>query len=62
VPAILADELLVFEQLVLELPLERMATFAGLRQTVDGVHHEMKTVWFVKHVMLNAVVIVPFSL
>ena len=43
------DVLLVLDQLVLELLLQIDALVAGLRQTVDGIHHEMEAVQFVQH-------------
>ncbi len=47
--AVLVDVLLVLDKLVLELLLQVDALVAGLRQTVDGVHHEMEAVQIVQH-------------
>ena len=45
----LVDVLLVLDQLVLELLLQVDALVAGLRQAVDGVHHEVEAVQVVQH-------------
>ena len=47
--AVFIDVLLVLDQLVLELLLQVDALVAGLRQAVDGVHHEMEAVQIVQH-------------
>jgi hypothetical protein len=39
----------VLDQLVLELLLQVNALVAGLRQAVDGVHHEMEAVQIARH-------------
>lgn len=39
----------MFDEFGLELLFENLAFFTGLRQAVNGVHHEMKTVQFVQH-------------
>jgi hypothetical protein len=46
---VLVDVLLVLDELVLELLLQLDALVAGLRQAVDGVHHEMEAVEIVQH-------------
>ena len=45
----LIDVFLVLNKLVLELLFQIDAFVAGLRQAVNGVHHEMKTVKLVQH-------------
>src|SRR5882757_7132827 len=43
------DVLFVFEQLVFELLFQVKAPFATLRQAINRVHREMKTIEIVKH-------------
>src|ERR1700681_933442 len=47
--AVSIDVLLVLDQLVAQLLLQVDACAAGLWQTVDGVHHEVKAVQIVQH-------------
>ena len=43
------DVLPVLDQLVLELLLEVDAPVAGLRQAIDGIHHEVEAIELVEH-------------
>jgi hypothetical protein len=61
-PAVFINVLLVLDQLVLELLLQVNAFVAGLRQAVNGVHHEVKAVQSFSTVMSKGVVMVPSSL
>jgi len=51
--AVLVDVLLVLDELVLELLLQVDALVAGLRQAVDGVHHQVEAVQVVQHRYVN---------
>jgi len=47
--AVLFDVLPVLDQLVLELLLDVGALGSGLRQAVDGIHHEVEAIHLVEH-------------